>query len=99
MLETTRTAVAAILASDPTVSPEERKARLAPNITVAEVEPLDQILTPAQAVKILGRDRHTLTNWERRGLIRAVRTGADRMRITGFTASSIRALLAGKPIC
>ena len=97
MLDTTRTAAAAISKADPTMTDEERKARLAPNFAPVETEPFDQILTPEAAGKLLGgRDRHTLANWENRGLLRAVRTGRDGKRITGYIASSVRALLAGK---
>lgn len=97
MLETTRTAAAAIFATDPTMTDEERKTRLAPNFAPVNDEPFDQILTPDAAGKLLGgRDRHTLANWEKRGLLRAIRTGKGGKRITGYTASSVRALLAGK---
>ena len=96
MLDTTKQALAAILASDPTVTPEERKARLAPDFAPTNNEPYDDILTPVAAAKLLKRDRHTLTAWTKRGLLVAVRTGEDGKRITGFTASSVRALLAGK---
>ena len=97
MLDTTKQALAAILAADPTVSPEERKARLAPNLAATDTEPTDRILSPVETGKLLGgRDRHTLAMWEKRGLLRAVRTGKDGKRITGYTASSVRALLAGK---
>ena len=97
MLDTTKQALAAILAADPTVSPEERKARLAPNFTITDTESLDRIISPVETGRLLGgRDRHTLANWAKRGLLRAVRTGADGKRITGYVASSVRALLAGK---
>ena len=98
MLDTTRTAAAAIFAADPTMTDTERKARLAPNFAPVDDDPFDQILTPAQVVELLKRDRHTLANWERRGLLRAVRTGTEGKRITGYTASSVRALLAGKVV-
>ena len=97
MLDTTKQALAAILAADPTVSPEERKARLAPDLAATETEPTDRILSPVETGKLLGgRDRHTLANWEKRGLLRAVRTGKGGKRITGFTLSSVRAFLAGR---
>ena len=97
MLDTTKQALAAILATDPTVSPEERKARLAPNLAATDTEPLDRILSPVETGKLLGgRDRHTLANWEKRGLLVAVRTGKDGTRITGYTLSSVRAFLSGK---
>ncbi len=41
MLDTTRTAAAAIFKADPTMTDEERKARLAPNFTITDTEPLD----------------------------------------------------------
>ena len=97
MLDTTKTAAAAIFRADPTMTDEERKARLAPAIAPVNGEPFDQILAPEAAGKLLGgRDRHTLANWEKRGLLVAVRTGEGGKRITGYTASSVRALLAGK---
>ena len=96
MLETTRTAAAAIFKADPTMTEAERKARLAPNFAPANDEPFDQILTPETACKMLGRDRHTICSWAKRGLLVAVRTGAGGERITGYTASSVRAFLAGK---
>ena len=96
MLDTTKQALAAILAADPTVTDAERKARLAPNFAPVNDEPFDQILTPETACKMLGRDRHTICSWAKRGLLVAVRTGAGGKRITGYTASSVRALLAGK---
>ena len=95
MLDTTRRAAAAIFAADPTMTDAERKARLAPNFAPMNDKPFDQILTPQQAVKILGRDRHTLANWAKRGLLRAVRTGRDGKRITGYAASSVHEFLAG----
>ena len=98
MLDTTRTAAAAIFAADPTMTDTERAARLAPNFAPVSDEPFDQILTPERAGELLGRDRHTLTSWTKRGLLVAVRTGAGGKRITGYTASSVRALLAGKAI-
>ena len=97
MLDTTRTAAAAIFAADPTMTPEERRARLDPNLAHMNTEAFDEILTPSMAGKILGgRDRHTLAAWAARGLLVAVRTGAGGRRITGYTSASIRALLAGK---
>jgi len=97
MLDTTRTAAAAIFAADPTMTDTERKARLAPDFAPTNSEPFDQFISPSEAGKLLGgRDRHTLTAWAKRGLLVAVRTGKDGKRITGFTVSSVRALLAGK---
>jgi len=99
MLDSTRTAVAAILAADPTVTPEERAARLAPNFTPTNPDPLDPIISPVETAKLCGgKDRHTLREWERRGWLVAVRTGKQGKNITGYTASSVRALLAGKPL-
>ena len=97
MLETTKRAAAAIFAADPTMTPEECRARLDPNLAPMNTEAFDEILTPSMAGKILGgRDRHTLAAWTKRGLLVAVRTGGKGCRITGYTGASVRALLAGK---
>ena len=96
MLDTTRTAAAAIFKADPTMTDEERKARLAPNFT-PNPEPLDPILTVAETRRLCGGvDRHTLLTWERRGFITAVRTGKAARNVTGFIGSSVRSFLAGK---
>ena len=97
MLDTTKQALAAILAADPTISPEERKARLAPNLAATETEPLDRILSPVETGKLLGgKDRHTLLDMARRGLLVAVRGGRQGKNVTGYTLSSVRAFLSGK---
>ena len=98
MFKTTIDAIRAICAADPSINTAQVNAAIAVlNGVPTDTEPLDQILTPDAAGKLLGgRDRHTLANWEKRGLLRAVRTGKGGKRITGYTASSVRALLAGK---
>jgi len=97
MLDTTRTAAAAIFAADPTMTDDERRARLAPNFTPTNPDPLDPILTVAETGKLCGgKDRHTLREWERRGWIVAIRTGKSGRRITGYTGESVRRFLAGK---
>ena len=99
MLDTTRTIAAAAFAADPTMTDEERAARLAPNFTPTNPDPLDPIISPVETAKLCGgKDRHTLREWERRGWLVAVRTGKQGKNITGYTASSVRALLAGKPL-
>ena len=97
MLETTRTAAAAIFKADPTMTDEERKARLAPNLTITDTEPLDRIIPPVETGKLLGgKDRHTLLDMARRGLLVAVRGGRQGKNVTGYTLSSVRAFLSGK---
>ncbi len=97
MLDTTRTAAAAIFRADPTMTDEERKARLAPNLTITDTEPLDRIIPPVETGKLLGgKDRHTLLDMARRGLLVAVRGGRQGKNVTGYTLSSVRAFLAGK---
>lgn len=97
MINTTKSAIRAICATDPTLSAAQIDAALAALDGVpTNTEPYDQILTPVAAAKLLGRDRHTLAAWTKRGLLVAVRTGRAGSRITGYTASSVRAFLAGK---
>ena len=97
MLDTTRTAAAAIFKADPTMTDEERKARLAPNLAATDTEPLDRIIPPVETGKLLGgKDRHTLLDMARRGLLVAVRGGRQGKNVTGYTLSSVRAFLSGK---
>ncbi len=96
MLDSTRKAMGALLDCDPTVTPEERAARLAPNFT-PNPEPLDRIIPPVETGKLLGgKDRHTLLDMARRGLLVAVRGGRQGKNVTGYTLSSVRAFLSGK---
>ena len=98
MLATSETALRAIMRADASVSREQEEAAIrAAKGTPTNTEPLDPILTVAETGKLCGgKDRHTLREWERRGWLVAIRTGAKGHRITGYTASSVRALLAGK---
>ena len=98
MFKTTSDAIRAICAADPSINAAQVNAAIAVlDGAPVETKPFDQILTPETTGKLLGgRDRHTLANWAKRGLLHAVRTGKTGSRITGYTASSVRALLAGK---
>ena len=98
MFKTTIDAIRAICAADPSINTAQVNAAIAAlNGVPTDTEPLDRILSPVETGKMLGgRDRHTLANWGKRGLLVAVRTGAGGKRITGYTLSSVRAFLSGK---
>ncbi len=83
--------------TDPTIKDEQITA----SISVLKgkpcpATPYEPIVKQQDAAKMFGRDRHTLAQWAKRGLLVAVRTGKGGKRITGYTASSVNALLAGK---
>lgn len=96
MLPTTETAIRAIMRADESITQGQADAAImALKETPTNHEPLDEILTPGETAKLLGRDRHTVAAWEKRGLLVAIRTGKQGQNITGYVGSSVRALLAG----
>lgn len=104
MMQSTKTAVVAILRADPSITRERANAaldalegRTAAGIAVDA--PTDRALTRRQAAEILGLKPHTVSDYARKGLIKAFRFGANGKRASGYSAESVRKLLArGKAV-
>jgi hypothetical protein len=84
----TRAALEAILKSDTTVTPEERKRLLA----TGEKQPPDHVISHAEAAQRFGRCPRSLDNWVKRGLLKKWHL-PGMSRATGFRESEIVALL------
>lgn len=98
MMPTTRTAVLAILRTDPSITKEQANAALdalegRTAAGVAVDAPTDRALTRRQAAEILGVKPHTVSDYARKGLIKAFRFGAKRKLASGYSAESVRKLL------
>ena len=97
MLKTTEVALRAVVATDPSLIPEQVEIALRILRNKNATEPLEPILTGRETSALLGGvDRHTLLNWERKGRLRAIRIGGPTSRIVGYTRASVRDLLEGK---
>ena len=97
-MEHTRKAVEAILAADPSITRGQAKAaldaltgRTAAGLAVDA--PTDRSLTRRQAAEILGVKPHTVSDYARKGLIKAFRFGEKGKLASGYSAESVRALL------
>ena len=98
MMEHTKKAVEAIIAADPSITREQAKAALAAldgrtAAGIAVDAPTDRALTRRQAAEILGCKPHTVSDYARRGLIKAFRFGEKGKQASGYSAESVRALL------
>jgi len=98
MMQSTRTAVAAILRTDPSITREQAKAAMdalegRTSAGLAVEAPTDRALTRRQAAEILGVTPRTVTIYARDGLIKAFRFGAKGKLASGYSAESVRALL------
>ena len=98
MFKTTIDAIRAICAADPSINTAQVNAAIAAlNGVPTDTEQLDRIIPPVETGKLLGgKDRHTLLDMARRGLLVAVRGGRQGKNVTGYTLSSVRAFLSGK---
>ena len=85
-------AIAALLKSDPTVSPRERQHFLAKNDEPPEA---DHIVRPLIAARRLGLSRRSLANLIAAGQLPAVKL-PGRQRIIGVRESDLSALIEGK---
>ena len=97
MLTTTRNAIEAIAASDPTID----RARLVEGlqVIVGELEAVkdigeDRAISRIEAAKLLGVHPNTVGLYARRGIIRPIRLGAKRLRSIGYSLQSIREAIA-----
>lgn len=94
MLENTKTALAAIVAADPTVSKADRARLLA-----ALVEPKteakrthDRILRRDEVAAMARRSKRTIDHWHRKGILQAVKLPGHTRGI-GFRESAVHTLL------
>lgn len=88
MTENTRTILAAALAADKTIAKSDADAVL---------ERLDEsrVIRTREARRLFGVSARTLRNWADAGMLVPVRGANPNQRI-GYTAESVRALLAGR---
>ena len=98
MMQSTKTAVVAILRADPSITREEANAALdalegRTAAGVAVDAPTDRVLTRRQVAEIMGVDRATVSRYARKGLIKAFRFGEKGKLAKGYSAESVRALL------
>ena len=98
MMQSTKTAVLAIVRTDPSITREQAKAamdalegRTAAGLAVDA--PTDRALTRQQAAEILGVCPDTVTRYAHAGLIKAFRFGASGKFASGYSAESVRALM------
>ena len=101
MLPTIETATRALWQSDPSISEAQVKAaldvlkgRTSAGLVVSA--PIDRALTRQQVAELLNVKPHTVTDYVRKGLIRAFRFGAKGKLASGYSAESVRELMEGR---
>ena len=99
-LKSTKDAVRAICATDPSINPAQVKAALAEldgeGIREMIGEPPPRAFNREQVATLLGVSRKTITGYARRGLLVPIYSGAGALRAQGYTGESVQALLEGR---
>jgi len=100
MLPSIETATRALWKTDPSITPEQAQAAMdaLTGQTVAGLAvpvPIDRALTRQQVAEMLAVKPHTVSDYARKGLIKAFRFGAKGKLASGYSAESVRALLSG----
>lgn len=99
MLKSTRDAVKAICAADPSITATQLKAALAEldgeGIREMVGEPPPRAFTREQVGALLGVSRKTVTGYAKRGLLVPIYSGAGGKRAQAYTGESVNALLSG----
>ena len=100
-MKSTKDAVKAICAADPSINAAQLKAALAEldgegTREMLQGEPPPRSYTPAQVAALLGRSRRTVTLYARRGLLTPIYSGETGKRAQAYTGESVAALLSGK---
>ena len=98
MMHSTKTAVLAIVRTDPSITREQANAaldalegRTAAGLAVDA--PTDRALTRRQVAEMLGVCTDTVTRYANAGLIKAFRFGVKGKLASGYSAESVRKLL------
>lgn len=99
-MKSTKDAVRAICAADPSVNTAQVKAALADldgeGIREMQGEAPQRAYSRQQVATLLGVRPRAITQYAKRGLLTPIYGGADGRRATGYTGESVAALLAGK---
>lgn len=99
-LKTTKEAVRAICATDPSITADQLKAALieldGEGVRAVTGTPPPRSYSGAQVAALLGVSRKCVTNYARRGLLVPIYSGAQSKRATRYTGASVAALLDGK---
>lgn len=99
-LKSTKEAVRAICATDPSITAVQVKAALAEldgeGVREMTGEPPPRSYSGEQVAKLLGVSRKCITNYARRGLLVPIYSGKQGKRATRYTGASVAALLDGK---
>ena len=99
MLAHVETAIRALIAADPSITPEmadEAMAALRGEsvASVAVAMPSDRALSRTQVAAILGVKPHTVSDYARQGKIVAFRFGSSKRKAMGYSAESVKRLMA-----
>ena len=96
-------ATRALWKSDPSITPEQAKAALDVLTGKADIpieergkRVMDYSMSRDEVAKVLNVRPHTVSDYVRKGLIRAFRFGAKGRLASGYSAQSVNDLLAGK---
>ena len=100
MLNNTKTAVMAVLRTDPSITPERMRFICAamngdPAAATAATATGDELLRPAEVAALIRRSRKTVHQLARRGVFRRVYAPHGRHAL-GISAESVRAFLRGE---
>lgn len=100
MLKSTRAAIAAIAATDPTVKPSQLRAAIEilegrSIVTAVDRTPVDEVLTLEQVMGLLHVNRFTVWRYGRAGFIKRVECPGGH-RSLGYTKSSVRDFIEGR---
>lgn len=94
MTKNTKSALVAIMATDPTVTAEQRDAALAALEGTKLSAPLLPMVKPSEVKRLLGVNRTTIWSLRKAGvLVPVLVPGSNRAR--GFTRESVEAYLRG----
>ena len=100
MLKSTRDAVKAICAADPSINVAQTNAALAElsgeGIREMQGEPPPRAYSRAQVAALLGVNPKAVTLYCRRGLLTPIFSGEGGKRAQAYTGASVHALLSGK---
>lgn len=99
-MKSTKDAVKAICAADPSINAAQLKAALAEldgeGVREMRGEPPPRAYSVAQVAELTGKSRRTISLYARRGLLVPIYSGATGKRAQAYTGESVAALLSGK---